>query len=84
MPFDFMIDRSKHSLPTQRHPWPCPNSSGQNMALKSYSCGCGCRFQVARGEDTTKCLTCRIVDDLKAGRVQPPAAIRRPRESPAL
>jgi hypothetical protein len=58
--------------------------SSSNMALKSYSCGCGCRFRVSDSEGITKCLTCRIVDDLKAGRLQPPAAIRLPTDSPAM
>jgi hypothetical protein len=56
-----LIDRRKHTL----------------SILTSRSCGCGCRFQVADGEDTAKCLTCHIIDDLRAGRVQTPIAIRR-------
>ena len=51
-----LIDRRKHTF----------------SILTSRSCGCGCRFQVAHGEDAAKCLTCRIIDDLKAGRVQTP------------
>jgi hypothetical protein len=53
-------------------------------ALKSYSYECGCRFRASESEDTTKCLTCRIIDDLKAGRLQPPASIQRPMDSPAM
>jgi hypothetical protein len=85
MPLD-LIGRSKHFVIDSAPSLPCPNSSGQkprsaNMALKLYPCECGRRFQLSESEDTTKCLTCRIVDDLKAGRVQPPAAIRSRRGS---
>ena len=53
-------------------------------ALRSYSCECGGSFQVTDSEDTTMCLTCRIVYDLKAGRIQPPEAIRLPMDSLAM
>ena len=53
-------------------------------ALKSYSCKCGCRFRASDCEDTTKCLTCRIIDDLKAGRLPLPATIRLPIDSPPI
>ena len=42
-------------------------SGSANMALKSYSCEYGRRFLASDNEDVSKCLTCRIIDDLKAG-----------------
>ena len=84
MPFDLMIIvasiRYRHSAILGL----APIVQGRTWLSNPIPVDAAVSFQVARGEDTTKCLTCRIVDDLKAGRVQPPAAIRRPRESPAL
>ena len=63
-----LIDRRKHTFPT----------------LTSRSCGCGSRFQVADGEDAAGSLTARIIDDLKAGRVQTPAIRREPAALPVV
>jgi hypothetical protein len=53
-------------------------------ALKSCSCECSCTFWVFDGEDASMCLTCCIVYDLKAGKIQPPVANRLPMDSLAM